>query len=94
MGCDRRVHHLHGSQQLRRAGPKGPLPRGRHRRGIGTGSLVVDAVGHHTYWSIAVIPVTLFFGFYLIPINYALMVVAITVMVSQLHVQLGEYNLT
>lgn len=40
------------------------------------------------------IPVTLFFGFYLIPINYALMVVAITVMVSQLHVQLGEYNLT
>jgi uncharacterized membrane protein YccC len=60
--------------------------------GIGIGSLVVDVVGHHTYWSIAVILVTLFFGFYLMRINYAFMVVAITVMVSQLYVQLDEFS--
>ena len=60
--------------------------------GIGIGSLVVDVVGHHTYWSITVILVTLFFGFYLMRINYAFMVVAITVMVSQLYVQLDEFS--
>jgi uncharacterized membrane protein YccC len=60
--------------------------------GIGIGSLVVDAVGNHTYWSIAVILVSLFFGFYLMRINYAFMVVAITIMVSQLYVQLDEFS--
>jgi uncharacterized membrane protein YccC len=60
--------------------------------GIGIGSLVVDVVGHHSYWSIVVILVTLFLGFYLMRINYAFMVVAITVMVSQLYVQLGEFS--
>jgi uncharacterized membrane protein YgaE (UPF0421/DUF939 family) len=60
--------------------------------GIGIGSLVVDVVGHHAYWSIAVILVTLFLGLYLMRINYAFMVVAITVMVSQLYVQLDEFS--
>jgi uncharacterized membrane protein YccC len=60
--------------------------------GIGIGSLVVDAVGHHTYWSITVILVALFLGFYLMRINYAFMVVAITITVSQLYVQLGEFS--
>jgi uncharacterized membrane protein YccC len=60
--------------------------------GIGIGSLVVDVVGHHTYWSIAVILVSLFLGLYLMRINYAFMVVGITVMVSQLYVQLGEFS--
>jgi uncharacterized membrane protein YccC len=49
-------------------------------------------VGHRPYWSIAVILVSLFFGFYLMRINYAFMVVGITVMVSQLYVQLGEFS--
>jgi uncharacterized membrane protein YgaE (UPF0421/DUF939 family) len=60
--------------------------------GIGAGSLVVTAVGHHTYWSIAVILAALFLGFYLMRINYAFMVIAITVMVSQLYVQLNEFS--
>src|SRR6202035_5536919 len=60
--------------------------------GIGIGSLVVDVVGHHAYWSITVILVTLFLGLYLMRINYAFMVVAITVMVSQLYVQLDEFS--
>ncbi len=60
--------------------------------GILAGSGVVSLVGHHTYWSIAVILVSLFLGFYLMRINYAFMVVGITVMVSQLYVQLGEFS--
>ncbi len=60
--------------------------------GIGAGSLLVTAVGHHTYWSIAVILAALFFGFYLMRINYAFMVIGITVMVSQLYVQLDEFS--
>jgi uncharacterized membrane protein YgaE (UPF0421/DUF939 family) len=60
--------------------------------GIGIGTVVVNLVGHHTYWSIAVILVSLLFGFYLMRINYVFMVVAITVMVSQLYVDLGEFS--
>ena len=60
--------------------------------GIGAGSLLVTAVGHHTYWSITVILAALFLGFYLLRINYAFMVIAITVMVSQLYVQLNEFS--
>jgi hypothetical protein len=60
--------------------------------GIGIGSLLATSVGHHPYWSIAVILLSLFFGFYLMRINYAFMVVGITVMVSQLYVQLGEFS--
>ena len=60
--------------------------------GIVIGSLLVHAVGHHTGWSIVVILVALFFGFYLFRVNYAFMVVGITVMVSQLYVQLDEFS--
>jgi uncharacterized membrane protein YccC len=52
--------------------------------GIGVGSLLVSAVGHHTYWSIAIILVSLFFGLYLIRISYAFMAIAITITVSAL----------
>jgi len=60
--------------------------------GIGIGSLLATAVGHRPYWSIAVILISLFFGFYFMRINYAFMVIGITVMVSQLYVQLGEFS--
>jgi hypothetical protein len=60
--------------------------------GIAIGSLLANAVGHDTYWSLGVILAALFFGFYLMRINYAFMVVGITVMVSQLYVQLGEFS--
>lgn len=60
--------------------------------GIVVGSLLVTAVGHHPYWSIVVIPASLFFGLYLNWISYASMVIGITVAVSQLHEQLGEFS--
>ena len=60
--------------------------------GIGIGSLLVDAVGHNSYGSVAVILVALFFGFYLLRVNYAFMVIAVTVMVSQLYLELDEFS--
>ena len=60
--------------------------------GIGVGSLLVSAVGHHTLWSIAIVLVSLFLGLYLFRISYAFMAVAITVTVSQLYQQLGEFT--
>ena len=59
--------------------------------GILLGSLLAHAIGHST-WSLAVIILALGFGIYFMPISYALMVVGITVMVSQLYEQLGEYS--
>jgi hypothetical protein len=60
--------------------------------GIGIGSLLVDVVDHNSYGSVAVILVALFFGLYLLRVNYAFMVVAVTVMVSQLYTDLGEFS--
>ena len=60
--------------------------------GIVLGSLLVHAVGQHIFWSLAVILAALFFGFYLMRVNYAFMVIGVTVMVSQLYVQLGEFS--
>jgi len=60
--------------------------------GIGVGSLIVSAVGHHTVWSIVVILVSLFLGLYLFRISYAFLAIAITITVSQLYQQLGEFT--
>jgi uncharacterized membrane protein YccC len=60
--------------------------------GIGIGSVLAHLVGHHAAWSIAIILVSLFLGFYLMRINYAFMVIGITVTVSQLYVQLDEFS--
>jgi uncharacterized membrane protein YccC len=60
--------------------------------GIVVGSLAVDAVGHHTDWSLAVILVALFFGFYLMRISNTFFVIAITVVVSQMYQELHEFT--
>jgi hypothetical protein len=60
--------------------------------GIVLGSLVADAVGHHSYWSVAVILLSLFFGFYLTRVDSAFMAIGVTVMISQLYVQLHEFS--
>jgi len=60
--------------------------------GIGIGLLLVNVIGDNTALSLTVILAALFLGFYLMRINYAFMVVGITVMVSQLYVQLGEFS--
>ena len=60
--------------------------------GVVVGSLLVTAVGHDAYWSIVVILPALFFGLYLNRISYVFMVIGVTVMVSQLYEQLGEFS--
>jgi uncharacterized membrane protein YgaE (UPF0421/DUF939 family) len=60
--------------------------------GIVLGSLFVHATGGHTVSSIVVILVSLFVGLYLFRINYTFMVIGITVMISQLYVQLDEFS--
>lgn len=59
--------------------------------GILIGSLLATAVGV-TPWSIAVIIAALSIGSYLMKVNYGLFVIGITVTVSQLYVQLGEFS--
>jgi uncharacterized membrane protein YccC len=60
--------------------------------GIAAGSLLVDLAGHHNDWSIAVVLVSIFFGFYLMRINNTFFVIAITVMFSQLYQELYEFS--
>jgi len=60
--------------------------------GIATGSLLIDAVGHDVYPSIAVILIALFFGLYFLRTSYVFMVVGVTVVVAQLYEQLGEFS--
>jgi hypothetical protein len=60
--------------------------------GIGVGSLLIDAVGHDVYPSLAVILIALFFGLYFLRTSYVFMVVGVTVVVAQLYEQLGEFS--
>lgn len=60
--------------------------------GIVAGSGVVSLVGGRSGWSLAAILVSLFFGIYLFRINYTFMVIAITIVVSQLYVQFDEFS--
>jgi uncharacterized membrane protein YccC len=60
--------------------------------GIVIGSLLVDAVGHHADWSIAVVLVSFFLGMYLMRVNNTFFVIAITVIVSQLYQELHEFS--
>jgi uncharacterized membrane protein YccC len=59
--------------------------------GILIGSLLAQAVGAST-WSILVIVLALGVGVYFVRASYPLMVVGITICVSQLYVQLGEFS--
>jgi hypothetical protein len=60
--------------------------------GIVIGSLVAGAIGRSVPWGVGTILVSLFFGLYLIRINYGFMVIAVTIMVSQLYEQLDEFS--
>jgi hypothetical protein len=60
--------------------------------GITVGFAVAHAVGHHTNWTIVVVLVAMFLGFYLMRINYAFWVIFLVVAVSQVYVQAGEFT--
>jgi hypothetical protein len=60
--------------------------------GIVVGDLLVHLTGGHVWSSLLIVLVALFFGIYLIRINYMFMTMGITVTMSQLYVQFGEFS--
>ncbi|MCW2933881.1 MAG: hypothetical protein JWM19_4843 [Actinomycetia bacterium] len=60
--------------------------------GVIAGAVLAHVVGDRVWLQIVVILVSLFLGLYLIRVNYAFMAIGITVMVSQLYVELGEFS--
>lgn len=60
--------------------------------GIVIGDVAVRLTGNNTAVVLTLVLVALFLGIYLIRINYMFMVIGITVTMSQLYVQLGEFS--
>ena len=60
--------------------------------GIVVGDLLVHLTGGDIWTSLIIVLVALFFGIYLIRVNYTFMVIGITVTMSQLYKQLGEFS--
>jgi uncharacterized membrane protein YccC len=62
--------------------------------GIVVGDLLVHVTGGHVWSSLLIVLVALFFGIYLIRVNYMFMTMGITVTMAQLYVQLDEFSWT
>jgi uncharacterized membrane protein YccC len=60
--------------------------------GIVLGDVLVHVTGGHVWSSLLIVIVALFFGIYLIRVNYTFMAIGITVTLSQLYAQLGEFS--
>jgi uncharacterized membrane protein YccC len=60
--------------------------------GIVLGDVLVHATGGHVWSSLLIVLVALFFGIYLIRINYMFMTLGITVTMAQLYVQFDEFS--
>lgn len=60
--------------------------------GIVLGDLLVHLTGGYLWSSLVIVLLALFFGIYLIRVNYTFMVIGITVTMSQLYKQLGEFS--
>jgi uncharacterized membrane protein YgaE (UPF0421/DUF939 family) len=60
--------------------------------GVLVGALLAHLVGDVVWLQVVVVLGSLFLGLYLFRVNYAFMVVGITVMVSQLYVELDEFS--
>jgi uncharacterized membrane protein YccC len=56
------------------------------------GDLLVHLTGGHVWSSLLIVLVALFFGIYLIRVNYMFMTMGITVTMAQLYVQLDEFS--
>ena len=60
--------------------------------GIVVGSRLVDLIGPHAGWMIMIILASVLLGLYLQHADYAFLVIGITVMVSQLYSELGDFS--
>jgi uncharacterized membrane protein YgaE (UPF0421/DUF939 family) len=60
--------------------------------GVIAGSVLAHLAGDRVWLQVLIILVALFCGLYLFRVNYTFMTIGITVMVSQLYVELGEFS--
>jgi len=60
--------------------------------GVLIGAVLAHLVGERVWLQVLVVLVSLFLGLYLFRVNYAFMTIGITVMVSQLYVELDEFS--
>ncbi|RNI24422.1 FUSC family protein [Flexivirga caeni] len=60
--------------------------------GVFVGAVLAHLVGHRADLAVLTVLIAIGLGIYLMRISYAFMVIGITVMVSQLYVQLGEFS--
>jgi Fusaric acid resistance protein-like len=60
--------------------------------GVVVGALLAHLVGDVVWAQIVVVLIALFLGLYLFRVNYTFMTIGVTVMVSQLYVELGEFS--
>src|SRR5262245_26523234 len=60
--------------------------------GIVLGDLLVHLTGGQVWVSVAIVLVAMFFGVYLIRINYTFLTIAVTVVIAQLYVHLGDFG--
>jgi uncharacterized membrane protein YccC len=60
--------------------------------GIVVGDMAVRVTGGHVWSTLAIVLVAMFFGVYLIRLNYMFLVVAITVTISQLYMQIDIFS--
>ena len=60
--------------------------------GIVVGDLLVHVTGGNVWAALPIVLVVLFLGIYLIRVNYTFMVIGITMMLSLLYYQLGEFS--
>jgi uncharacterized membrane protein YccC len=60
--------------------------------GIVVGDRLVDLIGPHAAWVIVIILASVLLGLYLQRADYAFLVIGITVMVSQLYTELGDFS--
>jgi hypothetical protein len=60
--------------------------------GVVAGSVLAHLAGDRVWLQILIVLVSLFFGLYLFRVNYTFMTIGITVLVSQLYVELGEFS--
>jgi uncharacterized membrane protein YccC len=60
--------------------------------GIVVGSRLVDLIGMHAGWMIVIILVSVLLGLYLQRASYAFLVIGVTVMVSQLYAEFGDFS--
>jgi uncharacterized membrane protein YccC len=60
--------------------------------GVIAGSVLAHLAGDRVWLQIVVVLVALFFGLYLMRVNYTFMTIGITVLISQLYVELDEFS--